>query len=124
MGTPGFMAPEQAQGEAVSGTAADVYSLGMILKFLLTSGASAHLSRRLNAVIRKATEIESAARYASVEELAFDVSQYLQGGTLLAYPEGIAARAWRWVVRNRAWILLILAYLVARTMFILWRKFS
>jgi len=124
MGTPGFMAPEQARGEGVSGPAADIYSLGMILNFLLKSGSSAQLTRRLNAVIRKAAAVDPAARYASVEQLAFDVSQYLQGGTLLAYPEGITARAWRWVVRNRAWILLIIAYLAMRILFILWRKFS
>jgi hypothetical protein len=117
------MAPEQASGNAKdSGPLSDVYSLGMILKFLLTRGTEP-VSRRLNAVIRRATEVSPPARYASVRELAADVTQYLQGGAVSAYPEGVAARLWRWVVKNRAWILLILAYLVTRSLFILWRKF-
>lgn len=123
MGTPGFMAPEQARGEEVSGPAADVYSLGMILRFLLQKEPFETISRRLNAVARKATEKDPHTRYARVADFVSDVTQYLQGGALSAYPEGVAARVWRWVVRNRAWILLILAYLVTRTLFILWRRF-
>jgi len=123
LGTPGFMAPEQASGHASdAGPLADVYSLGMILKFLLTRG-TVPLSRRLNAVIQKATNPSLQSRYSSVQELASDVTQYLQDGAVAAYPEGAWRRMWRWTVRNRAWILLILAYLVARTIFIVWRKF-
>jgi len=123
LGTPGFMAPEQAEGNARNtGPWTDIYSLGMILKFLVTRGTQP-VSRRLGAVIRKATEVNPPARYASVQGLAADLTQYLQGGAVSAYPEGAVARLWRWVVKNRAWILLILAYLVTRTLFILWRKF-
>ncbi|HZQ68292.1 MAG TPA: serine/threonine-protein kinase [Terriglobales bacterium] len=124
VGTPGFMAPEQERGDSHVGPLADVYSLGTILKFLLKQRAAEPVSRRLTAIVRKATEAASAARYASVQELASDITQYLQGGAVAAFPEGPGARAWRWIVKNRAWILLILAYLVTRTLFILWRRFS
>ena len=60
-------------------------------------------------------------RYGSVEELANDIAHYLDGLPVSAYPEGPMARLWRWVVKNRAWILLIVAYLVMRAVFILWR---
>ena len=48
-----------------------------------------------------------------------DMAHYLDGLPVSAYPEGPLARLWRWVVKNRAWILLIVAYLVMRAVFIL-----
>jgi serine/threonine protein kinase len=123
LGTPGFMAPEQADGDPNVGPLVDVYSLGVIFRFLMSQITSSPLCRRLNAMVRKATAIDPALRYVSVTEFASDVSQYLQGGPISAYPEGLRGRLWRWLVKNRAWILLILAYLVTRTLFIVWRKF-
>jgi serine/threonine protein kinase len=120
LGTPGYMAPEQARGETTGvGERADVYSLGAVLTFLL--GGAGGLPKALIAIGKKATAEEAQERYCSVEELARDIARYLDGMPVRAYPEGWITRVWRWVVRNRAWILLILAYLVMRSLLILWR---
>jgi serine/threonine protein kinase len=120
LGTPGYMAPEQARGEIASmGPRADVYSLGAVLKFLLQDFR--HAPKALAAISGKAMSEEWDLRYGSVEELARDIAHYLDGMPVSAYPEGALTRLWRRVTRNRAWILLILAYLVVRALFILWR---
>ncbi len=119
LGTPGYMAPEQERGEVETvGPRADVYSLGAVLKFLLDDSGRA--SKALSAIAGKAMAGDAKQRYGSVEELANDVAHYLDGLPVSAYPEGPLARLWRWVVKNRAWILLVVAYLVMRAVFILW----
>lgn len=122
VGTPGFMAPE-SMGGGVGGPGSDIYALGVVLKLMMPQGEANPISRRLNSIIHKATHPDQEGRYVSVEALAGDIAQYIQGGRVLAHPESVVERGWRWVVRNRAWILLILAYLVARTLFIIWRKY-
>ncbi len=79
------------------------------------------MPKALAAIAGKATAEDAEQRYGSVEELASDVAHYLDGLPVRAYPEGPIRRAWRWVIKNRAWILLIVAYLVMRAVFILWR---
>ena len=120
LGTPGYMAPEQALGDIPTvGPRADVYSLGAVLRFLL--GDSPRVPKALAAIGSKAMAGDAQQRYGSVEELANDIAHYLDGLPVSAYPEGPLARLWRWVVKNSAWILLIVAYLVMRTLFVLWR---
>ena len=120
LGTPGYMAPEQARGEVEAvGSAPDVYSLGAVLRFLLDD--SGQVPKALSAVASKAMAEDAQQRYGSVEELANDIAHYLDGLPVSAYPEGPMARLWRWAVKNSAWILLIVAYLVMRALFVLWR---
>lgn len=122
LGTPGFMAPEQARGEVEQLDArADIYSLGAILKFLASPPGGEKIPRRLAAIIGKAMAEDARSRYASAQELAGDVAGYLDGLPILAYPEGFFGRAARVAARNRVAVVLVLAYLVARILLILWR---
>ena len=119
LGTLGYMAPEQRNGETVD-QRADVYALGAILEFLLQD-AQTRVPARLAAIWRKAKAEGRAVRYASVADLADDVGHFVDGLPVSAYPEGVPSRAWRWIARNRTWILLLLVYLVVRALLIVFR---
>jgi len=119
LGTPGYMAPEQSRGDSLVDQRADIYSLGAILEFLLTDATS--VPRALAAIRRQAMAEEPAQRYQNVPDLAADVARFLDGVAVSAYPEGLLARFWRWIGRNRAWIALLLAYLVTRALLIFLR---
>jgi serine/threonine protein kinase len=139
MGTLSYMAPEQAAG-GVAGPAADVYALGGILYSLLAGrppfeGDAAEARARsggagsapppvreaasgapaaLESVVARAMSVEPASRYASAEELAAEVSRYLDGERVLAHRETAVERAGRFFTRYRTAILLVAAYLVVR----------
>ncbi|HLE83352.1 MAG TPA: serine/threonine-protein kinase [Thermoanaerobaculia bacterium] len=121
LGTPGFMAPEQARGEVerVDGRA-DVYALGAILRVLLDGRPA---PRPLLAVCRKASAPAPEARYGSVRELAAEVARHLDGLPVAAHRESLADRLRRFGRRYRTAILLILAYVLVRTALLLWAGF-
>jgi len=121
LGTPGYMAPEQTRGDSSLDQRADIYSLGAILQFLLTDSSAQPAPRALGAIRNQAMAVERVRRYQTVQELATDVAHFLDGLAVGAYPEGPLARAWRWIGRNRVWILLLLAYIVARALLIFFR---
>ena len=143
LGTPGYMAPEQARGEVESiDEHADIYSLGAILKFLVASKkfdapqgsdmggigtktastTTASAPKAIAAIAQKAMAEEPANRYASVSDLAQDVARYLDGAPVSAYPENVFQKAARWATRYRVAIGLVLAYLIVRALLLLWLK--
>jgi serine/threonine protein kinase len=119
LGTPGYMAPEQVRGDAKLDQRADIYSLGALLQFLIADALP--VPKALTAIRRKALASEPGQRYPSAPELATDVAHFLDGFAVSAYPEGPFAAAWRWIRRNQVWILLLLAYMLVRTLLIFFR---
>jgi serine/threonine protein kinase len=124
MGTPGYMSPEQARGEVESLDArSDIFSLGALLRFILTqktpAGHSPRLDRSLQAICAKAAAEQRESRYADVQELGQDVSRYLDGLAVGAHRESLFEKLARFYRRYRFFILLILAYLVMRVILLL-----
>ena len=126
MGTPSYMAPEQARGEVhLAGPAADIHSLGAMLYEMLVGrppylGATPletmmqvihsepvpprklmpKLSRDIETICLKCLQKEPARRYASAGELADDLARFQNGEPILARPISKPERAWRWCRRN------------------------
>jgi len=122
LGTPGFMSPEQAQGKSSSLDArTDIFALGKLLEAILKQAKSTtevRVPRALRAICQKAAAESLSGRYASVSELARDISRYLDGMPVSAYRENLWERAQRFYTRHQAAILLITAYLLMRAIFV------
>ena len=114
LGTPSFMAPEQALGRPAD-ERTDVYGLGATL-YALVEGrppfqgeSMAEIIGRVAAapaprlsgdddlvvIVARATERERADRYGSADELADDLDRYLRDEPVLARPIGPVGRVWR-----------------------------
>lgn len=120
LGTAGYMAPEQARGEVdLIDPRTDVFGLGAIMGFMLQGEPA---SRPLRAVFSRATALEMPARYSSVQEMAADIGHYLDGQPIAAYRENLLEQAARLVKRNQVAVVLVLAYLLMRMLFILFSR--
>jgi tRNA A-37 threonylcarbamoyl transferase component Bud32 len=139
IGTPAYMAPEQAAGRLDQlGPASDVYSLGATLYCLLTGKAQFENSpawlvlpqvirgefplprqikggipRPLSAICLKAMALKPEDRYASARALADDIEHWLADEPVAAFREPLLARLGRWCRRHRVLVTSVAAAALA-----------
>jgi serine/threonine protein kinase len=128
MGTPSYMAPEQAGGKSKNlGPSCDIYALGAVLYECLTGRPPFKAATPLDTVMQvvsdepvsvmqlngtvphdleniclKCLEKEPRKRYASAAALAADLDRFQLGEPVLARPVGRTERLWRWCRREPA----------------------
>jgi eukaryotic-like serine/threonine-protein kinase len=127
VGTPEYMAPEQARGEKRLTTAADVYALGGVLYALLTGRPPFKAATVLDTLAQAVTDDptpprrlrpkapadleticlkclrkEPGRRYASASELADDLDRFLKDEPIQARASTVWERAFKWARRRPA----------------------
>jgi tetratricopeptide (TPR) repeat protein/tRNA A-37 threonylcarbamoyl transferase component Bud32 len=126
LGTPSYMAPEQAAGKSASvGPPADIYALGAVLYCtlcgrppfqaagvvetlrqvverdpVLPRQLNPSVDRDLEIICLKCLEKDPAARYRSAADFAAELQRFLNGEPIQARRIGPVRRAWRWCKRK------------------------
>ncbi len=142
MGTPAYMAPEQALGRTKQiTTTTDVYGIGAILYAVLTNHApfggdsvletlehvrqdlpeaptrrNVQLPRDLEVICLKCLEKEPKRRYQSAAEVSADLNRWLNHEPILARPVSTATRVLLWCQRNPALATLAASLVLATTL--------
>ncbi len=126
IGTPAYMAPEQARGKISEiDIRTDVYGLGAILYEILTGKApfsgppiqviykvctsdppsvmeyNPGIPRDVSVIVEKAMSKEKSLRYATAQEMAQDIKRYLDGLRIYAKPPSLPVKLWRSIKRKR-----------------------
>src|SRR6516162_7903916 len=148
LGTPSYMAPEQAAGETTKlSKATDVYGLGAVLYQLLTGQPpfaggttyetikllleteprqprllNAKIDRDLSTICLKCLEKDPQGRYSSALALAEDLEHWLRHEPIRAHRTGIFTRTRKWIRRNPSTTMqaALLVALVAALSLIVW----
>ncbi len=139
MGTPSYMAPEQAAGKTKGITpATDVYALGAILYELLTGKppfqggptielllrvtqddpppprqVRSEIPRDLETICLKCLQKDPTKRYETARDLADDLDRYLNGEAISARPQGMFERFSRWLTKRKEIVYLGIGSLAA-----------
>ncbi|MGF1583340.1 MAG: protein kinase [Gemmataceae bacterium] len=148
VGTPSYMAPEQANASKDTGPVSDVYSLGAVLYELITGHPpflgetplatlnmvtnqepvpprllNHAVDRDLETICLKCLEKDPRGRYSSAEALAKDLKRYLEGKPIAARRSGTVDRTVKWIRRKPATAALLFVSVLALVSFALvqWR---
>lgn len=139
MGSPAYMAPEQASGDrAAITTATDVYGLGAVLYTVLAgrppfvgesvldtldqvrdrvpdsaTKSNPRVPRDLDLICRTCLEKDPRRRYSSAIALAEDLGRWLAGRPIAARRVGVITRSWMWCKRRPGLAALTAALIVA-----------